>query len=1380
MADDSTSPLPEAEETYARYLLEKRHGASKSVDELYRSNPNIAPDLREIHSRWTSRRSLAERLKDEKGVDVTSVSVSLEGGGLETEPAGDARESSGSSATLRKILEQGPSSGRYDLQGEIARGGMGAILKVWDEDLRRTLAMKVVLGTGEDEADVSEVKLVRFLEEAQITGQLDHPGVVPVHEIGLDAAGRVFFTMQLVKGRDLKQIFELVHEEREGWNQTRALGVLLRVCEAMAFAHEKGVIHRDLKPANVMVGRFGETYVMDWGLAKVLGRDDSHDLRLRTTDQAELSIVRTDRADSSRSGDSPLITMDGDVVGTPCYMSPEQAKGQLEDLGPRSDVYAAGAILYELLTARAPYVLPGERVSPHTVLGMVLNGPPLAIEQITREVPSEIVAICEKAMARDPRERYASMLDVAEDLRAYLENRVVRAYETGSVAEFKKWIGRNKGMAAAMATAGLVALLGLGGVAAVQARANRDLVSANDQITEARDELLDARDELLGANEELGRTNEELATATDHAIEQERAARLRGYSANLAAASASLREYEVREAIRRLDLCDQELRGWEWRRLRLLADSSLAYRQVETAAGAFFPIGAVEFSPDGSRIAVTTGAGQLLLLDAATLDVLLDVDQDEIASSVAWTPDGEEIAMSYGRRYVRIWSASTGELVREFKAHRSFVWDVDVSADGERLLSASGDRTVRIWDYASGEELLELEGHTSAVTTASFDPRGEHIVTGSRDHTVRIWDARTGDELHVLRGHEVPVGAVAFGRGGELIASSSWDISAAGRLERSTATDNTIRIWDAQSGALLKELRGHTDSIADVDFSPDGRSVLSASLDRTLRIWDLQTGTETVLMGHQKRMIRAADFSPDGLTIASGSSDLTVRLWDPAAATGLTITGHPRAVVGLAALGDGRAVSASRGGTLRIWDTTSGEVHEVLREEMLIVDMVCAPGNGRLVTGGGLSATGFGTELSGPYAYLWDVGTGTRLTALDGHTGAVTAVAVTPDGEHVVTGSGDHTVRLWDGRTGAAVALFEQHGKAIEEVAIHPNGETILSSSDDGTFAWTPATGASERIEGLDNVRRLEYGLGGERLLACLKVAELEVRDGASFEVLASLPGHQGGTTDAVYSPDGSRLATCANDGSVRIWDAEAAELLLTIRTTTGIVSQLAFSPDGTQLFGGNVDGRVHVWSTDPPLKRSEARRHAAALREEVRPRVAALFEEHVEPELVQSALARDRSLDAEHKGAAVRLAAGVGGTMAHIEDEVWLAASSRYASSSVYERALWQARLGCLLEPDEEKPLRLLGMTLYRLGRYEEALEVLTNSYELRAARHRARPETAAFLAMTHHRLGRSVEARKYLDTVRALMQIGALQSRRGSIAFLQEAEALIDAPGE
>ncbi|MFT7669525.1 MAG: formylglycine-generating enzyme required for sulfatase activity/serine/threonine protein kinase [Planctomycetota bacterium] len=336
---------------------------------------------------------------------------------------------------------------RYKLRGEVGRGGMAAVLRVWDENLKRSLAMKVILGdTGSNETPRTpppNSKLhQRFLEEAHITGSLDHPGIVPVHELGIDDKGRVYFTMKLVKGRTLDQIFEFVECGEEGWTQTRALGLILRVCEAVAFAHEKGVIHRDLKPRNVMVGLFGEVYVMDWGLARILG-DDRSLVNLERGFESE-SPAQTDEGE-------PHHTREGDVLGTPAYMPPEQALGNQTEVGPHSDMYSVGAMIYRLLLGRAPYIRKGEKPTSAVVLARVVAGPPELLEEQTLDTPAELSAICEKAMARDWTQRYANMQDLATDLRAYMEGRVVLAYETGAWPEAKKWVKRNKALASSLA-----------------------------------------------------------------------------------------------------------------------------------------------------------------------------------------------------------------------------------------------------------------------------------------------------------------------------------------------------------------------------------------------------------------------------------------------------------------------------------------------------------------------------------------------------------------------------------------------------------------------------------------------------------------------------------------------------------------------------------------------------------------------------------------------------------------------------------------------------------------------------------------------------------------------------------------------------------------
>jgi serine/threonine-protein kinase len=353
--------------------------------------------------------------------------------------------------------DRGPHDFRYQIGEVIARGGMGVVMRAFDRVLQRTVAIKLSHKNNADPRAES-----RFLDEARITGQLDHPGIVPIHDLGQDAERRSYFTMPLVRGRTLAEIIGSLHAGEPEWSLPRVLSVLLVVCDAVASAHAKGVIHRDLKPGNVMVGRFGEVYVMDWGLARVMNETDRRDIRLREVVEPQ-SSVHSGRSDlAGEDPDSPLITMDGDVVGTPAYMAPEQARGEVERVGPRADVYAAGAMLYHAIAGEMPYVGRSRRISSRTVLARVLDGPPRPLLEVKPGAPAELVAICEQAMAREPEDRYPGMRELAADLRAFLEVRVVRAYGGGTWTELGKWVRRNRALAAAGAGLVLALLAGLG------------------------------------------------------------------------------------------------------------------------------------------------------------------------------------------------------------------------------------------------------------------------------------------------------------------------------------------------------------------------------------------------------------------------------------------------------------------------------------------------------------------------------------------------------------------------------------------------------------------------------------------------------------------------------------------------------------------------------------------------------------------------------------------------------------------------------------------------------------------------------------------------------------------------------------------------------
>lgn len=359
---------------------------------------------------------------------------------------------------LKRIREDIGGGTRFTPGDRIGSGGIGVVFKLWDANLHRHVAKKTIRADKLRPDPTLRVRwIARFLEEAQITAQLEHPGVVPIHDLGFEPDGQIYFTLRYVRGETFADAIQKAHSNVEGWNRTRAVSTLLRVCETMAFAHGKDVIHRDLKPSNVMVGKYGETYVMDWGLARKLGKPDLRDLRIRPA-QPHSTNVLTDARQLEESG---LFTVDGHALGTPSYMSPEQARSDVDQIGKATDVYALGAILYEILTGHPPYLEPGVRADAVTLCRWVIDGPPAKIHSRAPDAPAELVAICERAMAREPARRYPSVEEMAEDVRAFLENRVVKAHRTGPVTELSKWVARNR-LAAGILSLLFVAISSIG------------------------------------------------------------------------------------------------------------------------------------------------------------------------------------------------------------------------------------------------------------------------------------------------------------------------------------------------------------------------------------------------------------------------------------------------------------------------------------------------------------------------------------------------------------------------------------------------------------------------------------------------------------------------------------------------------------------------------------------------------------------------------------------------------------------------------------------------------------------------------------------------------------------------------------------------------
>ena len=352
-------------------------------------------------------------------------------------------------STIQELISHSNAESKYIFDKELGRGGMGAVFSTVDQDVRRKVAMKVMLPS----TATSPAHIKRFLEEAQITGQLEHPNIVPVHEVGINEDSNIYFTMKMVRGENLDDVLDKIAQAKDGYQQKYSLGVLLqifmKVCDAIGYSHAKGVLHRDLKPENLMVGDFGEVLVMDWGLAKVLGREDINTGAAGAADQT-----------------SAYHTMEGQVMGTPAYMSPEQALGKISELDERSDIFSLGGILYKILTGQAPYRGKNAREALEKARKRQLQPPDLRAPE--RKNPAELVAICMKAMAREQDERYGSAEELKDDIQRYLDGKSVSAKKDSLLLTAKKWVIRNKVASMGIAGAIVCLIVGTMGAAAYQ------------------------------------------------------------------------------------------------------------------------------------------------------------------------------------------------------------------------------------------------------------------------------------------------------------------------------------------------------------------------------------------------------------------------------------------------------------------------------------------------------------------------------------------------------------------------------------------------------------------------------------------------------------------------------------------------------------------------------------------------------------------------------------------------------------------------------------------------------------------------------------------------------------------------------------------------
>jgi WD40 repeat protein len=1078
-------------------LLREELGESPRLEEYQKRFPDHGPRLERLftlHHALLATPSLPQFLPSSKTESTPQAVAETLKTGLGNRETPGTSETASHAAGTSSGAGMGARVSGYELLDELGRGGMGVVYRARQTSLRRMVALKMILAGPH----ASHEELARFRAEAESVARLQHPNIVQIYEVG-EYHGHAYFSLEFIDGGTVAS--RLANAPLSARQAAELLETLAR---AIHYAHLRGIVHRDLKPSNVLLTLDGTPKIADFGLAKQVG-------------------------------DNSGQTLSGSILGTPGYMAPEQAWGRVREIGPATDVYALGAILYETLTGRPPFR--GETALE--TLEQVRSQDPVPPRRLRSQLPLDLETICLNCLRKEPGRRYAGAGELAEDLRRFRAGEPIYARPTPAWERGWKWVRRRPTLAGLIAVSCLaVFVIALGGILH-----NIRLRAALNETEEQRDQATQAHADADRQRRQAEERLEQLRRSM-YALQLERVA-----------AAADRDPWHGLQMLRDAERCPAELRDFSWGFLYRHCQRDRLVLQGHTDG-----VRAVALSSDG-RILASAGTDRLVKLwdlsagkECGTLH-----GHTAAINAVAFTPDGRLLASADEDGAIRLWDPRTGAERRTWHGHHDPVNAVAFTADGQTLASASTDGTVKLWETASGREQRTLRGHTASVFGVAFAPNGQTLATASKDGTARLWDRVTGQEQRCLRGHRSWVTAVAFAPDGRTLATGGvdraiklWDreegkerlallehrgaigslaFSPDGRTLVSGSYDHTLRVWWVASGRDQVVLKGHEGAIPSIAFAPNGRQVVSGSLDRTVRLWELRPSQEsTVLRGHT-RPVAAVAFAPDGRLLASGGYDRVVRLRD---GTGereqAALQEHAGWISCLAFAPHGREIACGDGsGCVKLWDLARRRERLVLRADPLWVTSLAFASEGRLL------ATAGNTDRA---IKLWDADTGQeqgRLAVPE----EILSLAFAPRTGLLAGASGSGKVWIWDLATRQEHATFQAHQGEIRSLAFSPDGRILASAGMDGTARlWK----------------------------------------GETAQELAVLSGHAGAIHAVAFTPDGKMVATAGADRTVKLWDAVTGQERATLSGHRGEVNALAFTPDGQILASASGDETVRLW----------------------------------------------------------------------------------------------------------------------------------------------------------------------------------------------------------
>ncbi|MBL7649454.1 MAG: protein kinase [Candidatus Hydrogenedentes bacterium] len=1060
--------------------------------------------------------------------------------------------------------------GRYTRGSEYARGGIGRILLVHDEQIGRDVILKELLPehivsptdstlsqAPQPESPRSPMRrsaamMARFLQEAKITGQLEHPSIVPVYELGTRKDGQLYYTMKLVRGETLAESIKNCKNPEDRLGLLRSF---LDVCQAMAYAHSKGVIHRDLKPSNIMVGEFGECVVLDWGLAKMQKDMDAHrDALEKTISQLKL-------------GEEPMAefkTRSKDIMGTPLYMAPEQARGEVDAVGVQSDVYSLGVVLYEILTGDLPHPW-SNSIDTIRRVGTL---PAPSILRAAPHTPPELAAICDKALAFHPGKRYTSAKELASDVQHFLEGAVVGAY----AYKFSDMLGRLYRRHRVMINTGLASVAAL---LAIGAFSYWEVYNAGLRESAARTVA-----EQNAASEKDARQKEAAARAEAEA--SLKIAERQQYLAQIRLAQAHIGEQQMRLANQALDEAPESERDWLWRFLRLEANPELLNIRNDRSA-----IVRAHYDPTGQFIVAMREFEPPGLWNAETGDFIADFQGSaNKLYGVAFDRSGSLFAGTGSGGYLAVWELPKGTLLHEHTGPSEGI-ALSFSDDGHRIWVGALDGTITEREARTGNILRTIEGSGRAALVVREFP-DKNLLLIHYDNTTKqgVKDTIVALGLNDLkRQYQLDgIGIWVTPDGQNFLRADHH-----GATERNTDSPVTIQydlvrffLHDVQTGESIEEFEGHYGRVFGLDFTKDGRRFVSTSDDGQVRmwsrgkkeferafgtggamryayfldgedeivgcsdanrfvVWDVATGTPTATFLGQNKELGWAELSPDRKRLVSSSQYHAFQIFNAkrppgqsavALARSTTLEGNPRI----------EDLCISRDETKAILKWNTGELQALDLNSM---------------------------------RWLSRFETGNKT---------MPRLSLSSDGTLVLYCRDKNLVEIGNVLTGTSTALPPFPFEVTATLLADDNESILVATSDGGIHKSHISNPEATELSSIPSVVRAFCLLDAGAIVAmACDDGRLRIAQFGTLQVDGEVLVGKGTLLGVVASIDGKRLCTVASDGTVTTWNAETWERMgdfqLDDWTAPGRGDEVSMRPtfDGRQMLIHNQFYRTSV-----------------------------------------------------------------------------------------------------------------------------------------------------------------------------------------------------------